>query len=90
MFDREHYLDCIVFEYVPDMAVAHFHGRKTPDVGRNVAKISGSERRVIGQARLEASEPSRHADERLRGAPGSRCYRPALFQPERTAIINRY
>jgi hypothetical protein len=36
MFDREHYLDCIAFEYVPDMAVAHFHGRKTPDVGRKL------------------------------------------------------
>jgi hypothetical protein len=46
MFDREHYLDCIVFEYVPDIAVAHFHGRKTPDVGgklmQNIWQQSGA------------------------------------------------
>jgi glycosyltransferase involved in cell wall biosynthesis len=30
------YLAYITLEYVPDMAVAHFHGRKTPDVGREL------------------------------------------------------
>jgi glycosyltransferase involved in cell wall biosynthesis len=28
------YLAYFTLEYVPDMAVAHFHGRKTPEVGR--------------------------------------------------------
>ena len=32
------YLAGFALEYVPDMAVVHWHGRKTPDVGRELLR----------------------------------------------------
>jgi GT2 family glycosyltransferase len=32
------YLACFMLEYVPDMAVVHCHGRKTPDEGRKLLR----------------------------------------------------
>lgn len=49
------YLAYVTLEYVPDMAVAHFHGRKTPDVGRKLLI-----RYLIGLGALLAKHAWKH------------------------------
>jgi glycosyltransferase involved in cell wall biosynthesis len=49
------YLADITLEYVPDMAVAHFHGRKTPEVGRKLLQEY-----LIGNGALLAKHAWKH------------------------------
>jgi glycosyltransferase involved in cell wall biosynthesis len=49
------YLAYMTLEYVPDMAVAHYHGRKTPAVGRKLMQSY-----LIGNGGLLAKHAWRH------------------------------
>jgi len=45
------YLDGATIEYVPDMTVFHYHGRKTPDAGKALFR-----RYMIGSGALNVKE----------------------------------